>query len=272
VPFGQRISDTIIARTGCAGVSISYIDAISPPGFTRGTFDKVNGTNNEWFLNFTWVPEATTQTQNLVCFKASDDAYLESEQYCFTLLAGVSAPGFFNTSAVTPSGILPRETLLNGTIYWSIDFDQPIMKPRNPANITIYNSNGTAIWELDVTSNETVVEYDNYTLRFQTNSSYAPDIYYITFDRAVALSRLYCHAESEACYNDTFWVFIANDTTILEDSEAFFERCNRISFIFLNVVLMAFFGILHILFTNIVLLFFICQKKFNSTRVFFKLS
>jgi hypothetical protein len=269
--IGAAFSGEIKAKVGCTGVLITDIQVLGPTGLTKSNLELVNGTTDQWQITFSWTPTAAQVGENIICFKANDDVLQSSDTYCFKILAGFDAPAVVEPTQ-NYTGIL-SDLSMNNTVVWSIDFDQPIQKPSQPANIYFYDTNDTIVYQLDVTSNATLVKFENFTLSFETNAIFSPGNYYITFDEGVIVSSLYCQAPSKAYLNNTFWTFFVNETEkvlILSNIDGTIVKefkCHIESFAASLALFLGIFGLAHIVIKNSILLFFLYLIKFSRSRI-----
>jgi hypothetical protein len=59
---------------------------IGPSGLSKSNLTVLN-IPDLWYINFTWTPRSTQVGENLLCFKAIDDALLATDLYCIKLYA-----------------------------------------------------------------------------------------------------------------------------------------------------------------------------------------
>ncbi|XP_022787102.1 uncharacterized protein LOC111327235 [Stylophora pistillata] len=129
--------------------------------------------------NVTWYPNQNQVGQQLFCFQALDSDGLQSEWRCVTILVGLS-----NTPHVilgTRRPISPMSEIGTGLIWWSIQFDRVIKKPRSTAFIRlVLQSNGFTVFKVDALSGYVIIDSNRTALHFATpkaalsmNGSYA---------------------------------------------------------------------------------------------------
>jgi hypothetical protein len=148
---------------------------------------------------------------NVICSTATDNTYMNSPTYCFTLLAGVTPVSI--TGGGSPSGALSATIIAgnNGIITWTATLSMPSARPTKEAMISLYFSNGTLVFEIDASVFPTVT-YSGTTLSFETGNSFAPGDYYWNFGYGVAIGTLYCLPQSDAITSTTFWTFSVSAT------------------------------------------------------------
>ena len=189
------------------------IQMIGSSGMAFTKMATLTGTTGQYFLSMTWTPTAAQRGPNVVCARAIDSTYLSSDLYCFTLLAGITAPAVVpNTQS--PTGALSSALLTSasGIITWSFKFDQTILRPSKPRHITFYTSTGTVLFQIDVSVFPTVY-YNNDSLSFETTNTFASGSYYITLGYGIGVGPLYCKPESDAELSTTFWTFTVSTAT-----------------------------------------------------------
>ena len=207
VPIGTTVTERIVAKVACTTVTMYDLQMIGSSGMIFSAMSRVSGTTDQYTVTLTWTPTAAHRGPNVVCARAIDSTYLSSDLYCFTLLAGILAPSVL-PSTISPKGVLSAATLAgtNGMITWSVKFDQAILRPKKNRYITIYKSDGTQLFQLDVSIFPTV-NYQNDTITFETTNSFDAGSYYITLGYGVGVGALYCNAESDSMTSNTFWTF-----------------------------------------------------------------
>jgi len=213
VPIGTKVSERIVAQVSCTTVTMYDIQMIGSSGMAFAKMAVLTGTTNQYYTSLTWTPTAAQRGPNVVCARAIDSTYLSSDLYCFTLLAGITAPAVVLNSQ-SPSGALSTALLTSssGIITWSVKFDQSILRPTKPRYVYIYTSTGTELFRLDVSVFPTVY-YNNDILSFETTDAFAPGSYYITLGYGIGTGTLYCKPESDAELSSTFWTFTVSLAT-----------------------------------------------------------
>lgn len=132
-----------------------------------------------YYRNVTWYPSQYQFGQNLFCFQAVDSSGLQSSLHCVTILVGLS-----NTPQVILGSQSPKYPLSEsgrGLIWWSIQFDRLIKKPRSSAYIRlVLQPNSYTVYKVDTLSQYVIIDSNRTVLHFATpkaalsmNGSYA---------------------------------------------------------------------------------------------------
>ena len=190
---------------------MSALQIVGPTGTSVGTTTLIAGTSpSQYYVNVTWTPSATQIGPNVICATATDTSCLNSENHCYTVLAGVPIPALVSGTC-TPTGFLNKTTIagVNGVITWSVQFNEPVLQPIQTTYISYYYGNGTLLFQIDASTFPTVT-YDNYTLTWTTGNSFVDGPYYILFDYGMGLGPQYCLPQSDAITDPTFCAFVVN--------------------------------------------------------------
>ena len=203
IPVGGSINERIVAKAGCAGVSITEIQILGPAGNTFSNLAQVGGTTDQWFVTVRWTSTAAQAGPNIICAKTSDNAFMASNMHCFTVQVGTNGPSL-NSATKTPTGTITQST--STPLSWYIEFDQAVDKPTTSSFINFYKSPSTLLFKIDVALFPNVV-YGNYSVTFESYYQFDDGSYYITFDSGIGLGKASCKAASNAETSSSFWTF-----------------------------------------------------------------
>lgn len=203
IPLGQIFSERFTAQSQCPDEKITSITVIGLVGSRVSNLTVMPGQSRQKYVDLTWQPTSNQEGPNVVCAVATDSSFLTSFN-CYTIIAG-------KTQAPKPLQIGPLGLVLvsNQKISWSINFDQPIERPENPAFINFYNSKNQLVYRID-TSSSPEVSFINYTLRFETNHRFENDSHHVLFDYGIVRGTSYCKISSEPVKNSSVWNFEAS--------------------------------------------------------------
>lgn len=203
VPLNSTFSETIIVY------SISDVIEIttqSPYGFSKSNIFKYDNEENLWYVNVTWTP-TDGQSIEIFCFKATNKLNYATPNYCVTLVVGAHAVSFYDP---IPSGLV----FPNQTSVLRIKSDKFILKSPRVSTVKFYDSLSNLIETIFSNSSNLVIDKDNRSLTIYPTYVFKEKlIYYIKFNRGVAISDEYCGLDSNKIIDESFWRFRVRDIT-----------------------------------------------------------
>ncbi|CAH3173233.1 unnamed protein product, partial [Porites evermanni] len=188
---------------------IVEIVTASPPGMHLTPLSERSGVH---YRNVTWYPNQNQVGQQSFCFKAVDSSGMGTEWRCVTILVGISnTPRVILGSQTTQS---PPNNSEPGYVWWSIQFDRAIKKPRTSSYIRlVLLPSGHTVHKVDALSQFVIINSDLTTLQFampyaalSMNSSYA-----ILMDRGAVVGQgcSYGGPPTPGITNTSDWQFTA---------------------------------------------------------------
>ncbi|CAH3042520.1 unnamed protein product [Porites lobata] len=189
---------------------IVEIVASSPPGMVI-TSPRQRG-QGVYYSNVTWYPSQYQVGKQSFCFKAVDSSGLGSQYRCITILVGISNTPRVILGSRTPH--TPLSTSGPGIMWWSIQFDRVIKKPRSSSfiRLVLLPSEHT-VHKVDTLSQFVIINSDQTTLQFampyaalSMNGSYA-----ILMDRGAVVGQgcSYDGPPTPGITNTSDWQFTA---------------------------------------------------------------
>ena len=194
-------SENFVATSGCANVSIAFIEVIGPVEAGRGALQHIPGTNN-YYTNITWMPTANQQNSiHSLCYIAVSSENITSEPFCIKLAVGYHPPTPLTESA-TPNHQFVYPSI--NTLH--IMFDRKIQRPLEPSIIRFYNS-AEMVYQIDASSS-LEVHFNGANLTVVPNYVFTEgNSYYINFDVGVVESIEECYSRNDSIFSKTFWTF-----------------------------------------------------------------
>ncbi|UJR38695.1 hypothetical protein I4U23_031361 [Adineta vaga] len=206
VPIGVQLNETIIVQTYCPGQTIVDLVTSSPIGMTHSAIR--NPSTNIWTMVLTWTPTASQYGPQGFCAGAIDNSSLQSDPWCITYLVGYDSPDLIRPTLVQGSAS-PVGTVFSNQSIFSIEASSSVNRPsRNGTNICFHDADTNSsvlCYDAGYASN---VIYTGYTIVIVTNYTWtAGKVYYVTMDSGFASGSVFCHAESAAITDSTYWRF-----------------------------------------------------------------
>ncbi|CAF1140386.1 unnamed protein product [Adineta steineri] len=193
VPYNVQLNETVEIQTYCPGQTIVDLVTSSPYGMQHSKIS--NPSPGLWIMTLTWTPLATQYGPQGFCAGAIDNSSLQSAPWCITYLVGYDSPN------------LIRPTLVQGSA--SPIATSAVGRPSlNNTNICFhYDSTNATVFCYDAGYSPNVI-YTGYTIVIVTNYTWTPgQSYYVTLGDGFASGSVFCHAESLAITDKTFWRF-----------------------------------------------------------------
>ncbi|CAF4334026.1 unnamed protein product, partial [Adineta steineri] len=188
-----QLNETIEIQTYCPGQTIIDLVTSSPYGMTHSGIS--NPSTGLWIMTLTWTPLLTQAGPQGFCAGAIDNSSLQSSPWCITYLVGYDSPN------------LIRPTLVQGSA--SPIATSAVGRPSlNGTNICFhYDTTNATVFCYDAGYSPNVI-YTGYTIVIVTNYTWTPgQSYYVTLGDGFASGSVFCHAESLAITDKTFWRF-----------------------------------------------------------------
>ena len=194
-------TEDFVATSGCANVSIAFIEVIAPIGARRGALQHIPGTNN-YYTNITWMPTAQQQNDtHFLCYIAVSSEIISSAQSCVKLAVGYHSP------APLPESATPNHQFVypsNNTLH--IIFNRKIQRPSKSSFIRVH-SLGEMVYQIDASSS-LEIHFNGTNLTITPNYVFTEgNSYYINFDDRVIESIEECHSGNDSLLSKTFWTF-----------------------------------------------------------------
>ncbi|CAF0833692.1 unnamed protein product [Adineta steineri] len=206
VPVGVQLNETIEIQTYCPGQTIVDLVTSSPYGMTHSAIS--NPSPNLWIMTLTWTPVAAQDGPQGFCAGAIDNSSLQSAPWCITYLVGYDSPNLIRPTLVQGSAS-PIGTVFSNQSLFSIQATSAVGRPSlNNTNICFhYDSTNATVFCYDAGYSPNVI-YTGYTIVIVTNYTWTPgQSYYVTLGDGFASGSVFCHAESLAITDKTFWRF-----------------------------------------------------------------
>ncbi|CAF3887084.1 unnamed protein product [Adineta steineri] len=206
VPVGVQLNETIEVQTYCPGQTIVDFVTSSPIGMTHSTIS--NPSTGLWIMTLTWTPIVNQLGPQGFCAGAVDNSILQSAPWCITYLVGYDSPNLILPVLVQGSAS-PIGTVFSNQSLFSIQATSTVGRPsRNTTNVCFhYDSTNATVFCYDAGYSPNVI-YTGYTIVIVTNYTWTPgQSYYVTMDNGFASGSVFCHAESLAITDKTFWRF-----------------------------------------------------------------
>ncbi|CAF0878435.1 unnamed protein product [Adineta steineri] len=193
VPYNVQLNETVEIQTYCPGQTTIDLVTSSPIGMQHSAIS--NPSPGLWIMTLTWTPSSDQLGPQGFCAGAIDNSSLQSAPWCITYLVGYESPD------------LIRPTLVQGSA--SPIATSAVGRPtRNGTNICFHldTTNATVLcYDAGYSPN---VIYTGYTIVIVTDITWTPgQSYYVTMDDGFASGSVFCHAESAAITDKTFWRF-----------------------------------------------------------------
>ncbi|CAF0784749.1 unnamed protein product [Adineta steineri] len=206
VPVGVQLNETIEIQTYCPGQTIVDLVTSSPTGMTHSAIS--NPSPNLWIMTLTWTPIASQDGPQGFCAGAIDNSSLQSAPWCITYLVGYDSPNLIRPTLVQGSAS-PIGTVFSNQSLFSIQATSAVGRPSlNGTNICFHlDTTNASVLCYDAGYSPNVI-YTGYTIVIVTTITWTPgQSYYVTMDNGFASGSVFCHAESLAITDKTFWRF-----------------------------------------------------------------
>ncbi|CAF1049455.1 unnamed protein product [Adineta steineri] len=206
VPVGVQLNETIEIQTYCPGQTIVDLVTSSPTGMTHSAIS--NPSPNLWIMTLTWTPIASQDGPQGFCAGAIDNSSLQSAPWCITYLVGYDSPNLIRPTLVQGSAS-PIGTVFSNQTLFSIQATSAVGRPSlNGTNICFHlDTTNASVLCYDAGYSPNVI-YTGYTIVIVTTITWTPgQSYYVTMDNGFASGSVFCHAESLAITDKTFWRF-----------------------------------------------------------------
>ncbi|CAF1247140.1 unnamed protein product [Adineta steineri] len=206
VPVGVQLNETVEIQTYCPGQAIIDLVTSSPYGMQHSKIS--NPSTGLWIMTLTWTPIANQLGPQGFCAGAIDNSSLQSAPWCITYLVGYDSPNLILPVLVQGSAS-PIGTVFSNQSLFSIQATSAVGRPsRNTTNVCFhYDSTNATVFCYDAGYSPNVI-YTGYTIVIVTNYVWTPgQSYYVTMDNGFASGSVFCHAESLAITDKTFWRF-----------------------------------------------------------------
>ncbi|XP_071950967.1 uncharacterized protein [Antedon mediterranea] len=168
----------IEAFSETAGVRIVSIDTVTPLGMRRSNLMQSSEDPSKFFIELNWTPSETGE--ETVCYYASDNNGVSSEQSCFKVVVMDSPQSIVSRPEPSPlsSHPIPGQSVSPTLSEWHIYYSTNVQRPLYSKKIYIKSLTGDVLAEVD-SSEEDEVEFvkdGNATrLRFATPGIVMPD-------------------------------------------------------------------------------------------------
>ncbi|CAF0986798.1 unnamed protein product [Adineta steineri] len=206
VPIGVQLNETVQVQTYCPGQTIVNFVTSSPVGMTHSAIS--NPSSGLWVMTLTWTPSSTQLGPQGFCAGAMDNSSLQSAPWCITYLVGYDSPNLIRPTLVQGSAS-PIGTVFSNQSLFSIQATNAVGRPsRNGTNICFHlDTTNASVLCYDAGYSPNVI-YTGYTIVIVTTITWTPgQSYYVTMDNGFASGSVFCHAESLAITDKTFWRF-----------------------------------------------------------------
>ncbi|CAF1100324.1 unnamed protein product [Adineta steineri] len=206
VPYNVQLNETVEIQTYCPGQTIVDLVTSSPYGMQHSKIS--NPSPGLWIMTLTWTPLATQSGPQGFCAGAIDNSSLQSAPWCITYLVGYDSPNLIRPTLVQGSAS-PIGTVFSNQSLFSIQATSAVGRPSlNNTNICFhYDSTNATVFCYDAGYSPNVI-YTGYTIVIVTNYTWTPgQSYYVTLGDGFASGSVFCHAESLAITDKTFWRF-----------------------------------------------------------------
>ncbi|XP_071945199.1 uncharacterized protein [Antedon mediterranea] len=211
---GEHWQMDIVAKPARPSVDITQISTSSPSNVAKTSLMQYNtGTETLYNVTLAWTPTDNDIGEHFVCFFATDDDGVSSDQQCVTLIV--------TNEQLTPPSLLPSESVPNDRIPLNPEaeemifvFSTKIQRPKQSKYVSIYKFRGDTsrrIARYDTSRSRRVQfpEDEPTTVRINiTNLNLRHDrIYYVELDSAIVLGH-YSDSCSATRPNDgAMWFF-----------------------------------------------------------------
>ncbi|CAF3777214.1 unnamed protein product [Adineta steineri] len=206
VPINVQLNETIEIQTYCPGQTIIDLVTSSPYGMTHSAIS--NPSPGLWIMTLTWTPLSSQLGPQGFCAGAIDNSSLQSAPWCITYLVGYDSPNLIRPTLVQGSAS-PIGTVFSNQSLFSIQATSAVGRPTlNNTNICFhYDTTNATVFCYDAGYSPNVI-YTGYTIVIVTNYTWTPgQSYYVTLSDGFASGSVFCHAESLAITDKTFWRF-----------------------------------------------------------------
>ncbi|CAF1108271.1 unnamed protein product [Adineta steineri] len=206
VPVGVQLNETVEIQTYCPGQTIIDLVTSSPYGMQHSAIS--NPSTGLWIMTLTWTPVSNQLGPQGFCAGAIDNSSLQSAPWCITYLVGYDSPNLIRPTLVQGSAS-PIGTVFSNQSLFSIQATSAVGRPTlNNTNICFhYDTTNATVFCYDAGYSPNVI-YTGYTIVIVTNYTWTPgQSYYVTLGDGFASGSVFCHAESLAITDKTFWRF-----------------------------------------------------------------
>ncbi|CAF1288487.1 unnamed protein product [Adineta steineri] len=206
VPVGVQLNETVEIQTYCPGQTIIDLVTSSPYGMQHSAIS--NPSPGLWIMTLTWTPVSDQIGPQGFCAGAIDNSGLQSAPWCITYLVGYESPNLIHPTLVQGSAS-PIGTVFSNQSLFSIQATSAVGRPtRNGTNICFHlDTTNASVLCYDAGYSPNVI-YTGYTIVIVTDITWTPgQSYYVTMDDGFASGSVFCHAESAAITDKTFWRF-----------------------------------------------------------------
>ncbi|CAF1525954.1 unnamed protein product [Adineta ricciae] len=131
IEVGVQFNYTLTISQGCVGANVIDVFTMPPLYMYKGSITQV-GTTNVWTLTETWIPKVSQLGSQVYCAIATDNAGIQSDQYCLTftvvpagqtsLCPGVTTSTTSTSTTTSTSDITTTATTTTGSTLTSTSF------------------------------------------------------------------------------------------------------------------------------------------------------